>query len=277
MRFPTRRNRKPNPNKTPSPLKRSPKNFSKDQKAPSTDEPSAYQLRNVTIPSRPAVTATTVAITTDHQVMSEEVSHNPKFNHDAVDVSNAMLGTVVVWPAALFVAGSFRHDDHATETGLLSGEAIAATAWCSPGGDQKSVLAARAGSIYRRSCAHGRFTQLKRRLRFFLRVKPCLHRMVRGIGHRNRVSRPLHHDRRIRGLTAGVSVTSPFSAMEALPHRMAWLGSTACGWLNAAVTSNDPPPRCRYPCKNLRAQTKIPSLIRDPGFLLRSNPTRLAS
>lgn len=100
-----------------------PKNFLKDQKAIWTS-PLHINSGNVIIPIA-LVTATTVAITTDHQVMSEEVSHDPKFNHDAVNVSNAMLGTVVVWPAALFVAGSFRHDDHATETGILSGEAIA--------------------------------------------------------------------------------------------------------------------------------------------------------
>lgn len=99
-----------------------PKNFLKDQKAIWTS-PLHIRSDNVIIPIA-LVAATTVLITTDHQVMSEDVSHDPKFNHDAVDISNGMLGTVIVWPAALFVTGSFRHDEHATETGILSGEAI---------------------------------------------------------------------------------------------------------------------------------------------------------
>jgi membrane-associated phospholipid phosphatase len=100
-----------------------PKNFLKDQKAIWTS-PLHIRSNNAIIPIA-LVAATAVTITTDHQVMSEEVSRDPKFNHDAVTISNGMLGAVVAWPAALFVAGSFRHDEHATETGILSGEAIA--------------------------------------------------------------------------------------------------------------------------------------------------------
>lgn len=107
---------------TPVTVRSLPKNFLQDQKAIWTS-PLRIRSDNAWMPIA-LVAGTTVLITTDHQIMSEEVSQDPKYNHDAVTVSNGMLGAVVVWPAALFVAGAAKHDEHATETGLLSGEAI---------------------------------------------------------------------------------------------------------------------------------------------------------
>ena len=68
--------------------------------------------------------ATTVAITTDHQVMSSEVSHNPDFNHSNVLASDVMTGVFIAAPVALFGKGQFQQDAAARESGILSGEAL---------------------------------------------------------------------------------------------------------------------------------------------------------
>jgi hypothetical protein len=66
----------------------------------------------------------TVAITTDHQAMSEVVSHDSSFNNANTTASNALLGAFVAAPVALYGAGRLRRDDHARETGILDGEAM---------------------------------------------------------------------------------------------------------------------------------------------------------
>jgi hypothetical protein len=68
--------------------------------------------------------ATTVAITADHQAMSSEVSHNPKFNHDNVLASDVFTGGLVAAPVALFGMGQFQGDAHSREAGILGGEAL---------------------------------------------------------------------------------------------------------------------------------------------------------
>jgi membrane-associated phospholipid phosphatase len=70
------------------------------------------------------VLATTVAITADHQAMSSVVSQDPALNHRADQASQALVGTLVATPAALFFLGRIHHNDHASETGILSGEAV---------------------------------------------------------------------------------------------------------------------------------------------------------
>ena len=99
-----------------------PKNFLIDQKAIWTS-PLKINESNAIIPVV-LVVGTAAAITADHQVMSETVSHDPKFNSNALTVSNGMLGALIVAPAAFFGAGKAKHDDHATETGLLAAEAV---------------------------------------------------------------------------------------------------------------------------------------------------------
>jgi membrane-associated phospholipid phosphatase len=70
------------------------------------------------------VLATTVAITIDHQVMSSSRLQNPSLNNEASTASNALEGGFIAAPAAIFAVGAFRDDDHATESGILGGEAI---------------------------------------------------------------------------------------------------------------------------------------------------------
>lgn len=72
----------------------------------------------------PLTLATGAAIGTDHRAMSSVVSHDPTFNHDNVDVSNALTGGLIAAPVAMFGMGEFRDDAHATETGILGGEAL---------------------------------------------------------------------------------------------------------------------------------------------------------
>ena len=70
------------------------------------------------------VLATTAVITTDHQVMSSAKLQNPSLNSEATTASNGLLGGFIAAPATIFVLGALHHDDHATETGILGGEAV---------------------------------------------------------------------------------------------------------------------------------------------------------
>jgi hypothetical protein len=73
----------------------------------------------------PLAAATGVSIATDHRTMSSVVSHDPGFNGDNVNASNALLGGLIAAPVALFGVGQFEHDEKARETGLLGDEALA--------------------------------------------------------------------------------------------------------------------------------------------------------
>ena len=64
------------------------------------------------------------AITTDHQAMSDVVSHNASFNNTNTNASNVLVGPFIAAPAVMFAAGHFTSNDHARETGILGGEAI---------------------------------------------------------------------------------------------------------------------------------------------------------
>lgn len=70
------------------------------------------------------VLATTVAITADHQVMSSSRLQNPSLNNHAVTASNGLEGAFLAAPAIFYGLGHIHHNDHATETGILGGEAI---------------------------------------------------------------------------------------------------------------------------------------------------------
>jgi len=70
------------------------------------------------------VLATTVVATTDHEAMSKPRLQDASLNSKASTASNGLTGGFVVAPAALFSLGALRHDDHATETGILGGEAM---------------------------------------------------------------------------------------------------------------------------------------------------------
>jgi hypothetical protein len=68
--------------------------------------------------------ATTVAITADHQAMSSVVSQNASFNNLNVEASNGLLGGFIAAPVLIYGFGRIYDDDHATETGILAGEAM---------------------------------------------------------------------------------------------------------------------------------------------------------
>jgi hypothetical protein len=68
--------------------------------------------------------AVTGAMTTDHQAMSEVVSHNASFNNTSTNASNVLLGPFVAAPVVMFGIGHLTKNDHARETGILGGEAI---------------------------------------------------------------------------------------------------------------------------------------------------------
>ena len=70
------------------------------------------------------VLATTLLITTDHQVMSSSKLQNASLNNEAATASTGLVGGFVAAPAAIYVLGEMNHDDHATETGILAGEAV---------------------------------------------------------------------------------------------------------------------------------------------------------
>lgn len=68
--------------------------------------------------------ATTVTMTVDHQVMSSSRLNDASLNSHAATASNGLLGGFVVAPVAIYSLGYLHHDDHATETGILAGEAM---------------------------------------------------------------------------------------------------------------------------------------------------------
>ncbi len=72
----------------------------------------------------PLVLATTLAITVDHQVMSSSKLQNASLNSEANTASNGLLGGFIIAPVAIYGIGYLHHDQHATETGILAGEAM---------------------------------------------------------------------------------------------------------------------------------------------------------
>ena len=72
----------------------------------------------------PFVLAATVVVTTDHQVMSSPRLDDPSLNDHASTASNGLLGGFVAAPVIIYGLGHIHNDDHATETGLLAGEAM---------------------------------------------------------------------------------------------------------------------------------------------------------
>jgi len=71
------------------------------------------------------VLATALVMTTDHQVMSSSKLQNPSLNSEAATVSTGLVGGFVAGPAVIYALGEMHHDDRATETGILAGEAVA--------------------------------------------------------------------------------------------------------------------------------------------------------
>jgi membrane-associated phospholipid phosphatase len=68
--------------------------------------------------------ATTLTMTVDHQVMASSKLDKPSLNSHAGTASNGLLGGFVAAPVFIYGLGHIHHDDHATETGILGGEAM---------------------------------------------------------------------------------------------------------------------------------------------------------
>jgi len=103
-------------------LRRTPVNILNDQAAIWTS-PARIRDRDLAY-LVPLGLATTVVITTDHQVMSSSRLDDPSLNSHATTASNGLLGGFVVAPVLIYGIGHLHHDDHATETGTLAGEAM---------------------------------------------------------------------------------------------------------------------------------------------------------
>ena len=103
-------------------LRKTPMNFIKDQEAIWT---SPARIREHDLAYLiPLGLATTVTMTVDHQAMSSSRLNDASLNSHAATASNGLLGGFVVAPVAIYSLGYIHHDDHATETGILAGEAM---------------------------------------------------------------------------------------------------------------------------------------------------------
>ena len=108
---------------SPVTLRNTPRHFLEDQEAIWTS-PARIRESNALGPAI-LVLATTILITTDHQVMSSPRLIDPSLNSDASTASNGLLGGFVAAPALIYGAGYLHHDQYATQTGILGGEAMA--------------------------------------------------------------------------------------------------------------------------------------------------------
>jgi len=72
----------------------------------------------------PLGAATGITLSTDTDTM-REVSRDPTFNKNNVNVSNYLLGGELAIPAVMYGLSILNGNDHAHETGILSGEAVA--------------------------------------------------------------------------------------------------------------------------------------------------------
>jgi hypothetical protein len=102
-------------------VRNTPRNILKDQAAIWTS-PAHLNESNALGPVVLAL-ATTVLITTDHQVMSDHFQ-DTSLNNEASTASTGLTGLMVAAPVAFFALGKMTHGDHATETGILGGEAM---------------------------------------------------------------------------------------------------------------------------------------------------------
>ncbi len=110
-------------NDDPVTLHSTPRHFLRDQEAIWTS-PAHIRESNALGPVV-LVLATTVTIATDHQVMSSSRLIDPSLNSHASTASNGLLGGFVAAPALIYGIGFLHRDAHATETGILGGEAMA--------------------------------------------------------------------------------------------------------------------------------------------------------
>lgn len=103
-------------------LRNTPRHFLEDQEA-IWSSPARLRESNALGPAM-LVLATTLVITTDHQVMSSSKLIDPSLNSHASTASNGLLGGFVAAPVLIYGIGYLHHDQYATQTGILGGEAM---------------------------------------------------------------------------------------------------------------------------------------------------------
>ena len=103
-------------------VRNSPRHVVEDQKAIWTSPARTHKRDLVWL--LPVAAAAGVALATDTHTMRSVVSHDPQFNHDSVDASNAILATLIAVPVVNFGYGEIGNHAHARETGILGGEML---------------------------------------------------------------------------------------------------------------------------------------------------------
>ena len=172
-------------------MRNTPLNLLKDQKEIWTS-PLRIRESNALTPVF-LVLGTTVLITTDHQVMSSSTLQNKSLNNEAVNASDGLAGAFIAAPAAIYGMGLIRHDDHASETGILGGEAIADSLVVS---EVIKIVSQRERPTV--DNAKGKFFQTQCRLRLLFSVEPQHHRLVFGGGDCLGIRRTAHQDHCVR-------------------------------------------------------------------------------
>ena len=61
---------------------------------------------------------------TDTRAMTQVVPINPSLNQHSTNASNILIGGFIATPVALYGLGHFKQSPHATEAGILTGEAM---------------------------------------------------------------------------------------------------------------------------------------------------------
>jgi hypothetical protein len=72
----------------------------------------------------PVVIATGAALATDTRAMTQVVPIDASLNQHSTDASNILIGGFIATPVALYGLGHFKQSPHATEAGILTGEAM---------------------------------------------------------------------------------------------------------------------------------------------------------
>jgi len=72
----------------------------------------------------PLAVATGAAMATDTRAMTQVVPINASLNQHSTDASNILIGGFIATPVALYGLGHFKQDPHASEAGILTGEAM---------------------------------------------------------------------------------------------------------------------------------------------------------
>lgn len=112
----------PKPVQTPVTLRNLPMNLLRDQGA-IWSSPARIREQHLAY-LIPLGLAVTVAITTDHQAMTEVVSRDKSFNDHNTTASNVLIAPMIAAPVLLYGAGHLKDSEHLRETGILGCQAM---------------------------------------------------------------------------------------------------------------------------------------------------------